>query len=190
MAVETNSTGLPTTAQGSNAGEIGSFETINGMRFAVRPIRVEDELLLADFHRQLSEESVYRRYFGPMKLETRVAHERLLRRCLNDSREQVAFVAEHTDSAGAPHIAGVARLARIPGRNSAELAFVVADRYQHHGLGKYLLSRMIAVGRELALEQLEAEVLSENDDMKHLFRNAGFRLSTPQAGVLTARLAL
>lgn len=190
MAVQINNTEAATTAQESSTAEISSFETIDGMRFTVRPIRPEDEALLADFHGRLSEDSVYRRYFVPMKLETRVAHERLLRRCRVDGHEQVALVAEHTDSAGAPHIAGVARLARIPGGNSAELAFVVADQYQHRGLGNHLLHQMIEIGRQQGLLALEAEVLADNYTMRSLFRRAGFDLSTPAEGVLRARLVL
>jgi acetyltransferase len=190
MPARVNNTESPDTSMMNCSVDTVEVETTDCMRFTVRPIRTQDVRLLADFHRQLSEESVYRRYFSPLKLETRVAHNRLLRRCRVDEREQVALVAEHQDTAGAPHIAAVARLIRMPGQNSAELAFVVADLYQHRGLGKYLLSRMIATGRELDVKQLEAEVLAENEAMKHLFRAAGFVLSAPEAGVLSAHLAL
>ncbi len=190
MSVSISNTERPKISMSSCGGDVSIFESADRMRFTVRPIRVEDEPMLAEFHRQLSEESVYRRYFAPLKLETRVAHGRLLRRCMIDGREQVALVAEHKDEMGVVHIAGVARLVTISGRNSAELAFVVADFYQHRGLGTYLLSRMIGIGRERGLKQLEAEVLAENDGMKRLFRHAGFRLSAPEAGVLAACLVL
>ena len=191
MSVPINNTELASTSlRPSWAGHVSMFETTSGICFTVRPIRPEDEPLLADFHRRLSDESVYLRYFAPMKLETRVAHERLLRRCMVDGHEQFALVAEHKDEAGVLHIAGVARLDRISGRDSAELAFVVADQYQHRGLGGYLLQRMIEIAREQTLQQLEAEVLADNYPMKDLFRRAGFSLSVPQSGVSTARLVL
>ena len=44
------------------------------MAFKIRPIRPEDEPFMAKFHETLSEESVYHRYFGPLKLDQRTAH--------------------------------------------------------------------------------------------------------------------
>ncbi len=50
----------------------------------IRPIRPEDEPLLVAFHRTLSEESVYLRWFHMMSLNHRIAHERLVRICFTD----------------------------------------------------------------------------------------------------------
>ncbi len=44
----------------------------------IRPIRPEDEPRIADLHRQLSERSVRLRYFQPLQLSQRTAHERLI----------------------------------------------------------------------------------------------------------------
>ena len=49
----------------------------------VPPDPAEDEPLLVKFHQTLSPESVYRRYFSQLKLDQRIAHERL-RICAND----------------------------------------------------------------------------------------------------------
>ena len=47
----------------------------DGNDVIIRPIRPEDEPLLIKFHENLSERSVYLRYFQPLKLTQRTAHE-------------------------------------------------------------------------------------------------------------------
>ena len=46
--------------------------------------------MMVKFHETLSEESVYYRYFTQLKLDQRVAHERLTRMCFNDYDREIA----------------------------------------------------------------------------------------------------
>jgi acetyltransferase len=172
------------------AGYITEFQARDGTHFSVRPIRPDDEPLLADFHRHLSEETVYRRYFAPLRLDVRVAHERLLKRCLIDYHNEMALVAAYTDSGGEQRLAAVARLVKMGDSNCAEVAFVVADQHQRHGLGTYLLERIIAIARQEGFGELEAILLAENLSMKDLFRRAGFQFQSPLGSDITARLKL
>ena len=57
------------------------WTTTNGALVTIRPIRPEDEPLMAPFHRTLSEQSVHLRYFHLMKLSQRIEHERLAQVC-------------------------------------------------------------------------------------------------------------
>jgi len=134
---------------------VSEFQASDRTHFVVRPIRPDDEPLLVDFHHQLSEETVYRRYFTPLRLDVRVAHERLLQHCLIDYHNEVALVATYLDETGEPHLAAVARLIKLAGSNSAEVAFVVADQHQRHGLGTYLLNRIIDIARKEGIRALE-----------------------------------
>ncbi|HET9183174.1 MAG TPA: GNAT family N-acetyltransferase [Candidatus Angelobacter sp.] len=169
---------------------ISSFQASDGRIFTVRPIIQEDEQLMVDFHRQLSEGTVYRRYFAPLKLESRIAHERLLKRCLIDYHDEIALVAEWRDEQCAPHLAAVGRLVRTPTSNTAEVAFVVADAYQGRGLGGYLLQKVIEIARTEGLTGLEAEVLADNHEMIDLFRRTGFHFTLPDGGTVMARREL
>ena len=60
-------------------------------------IRPEDEPLMAEFHRTLSDRTVYLRYFASLSLSTRIDHERLLRICFGDYEREMVLVAEHRD---------------------------------------------------------------------------------------------
>jgi acetyltransferase len=144
---------------------------------------------MVDFHRQLSEMSVYMRYFLPLKLDVRVAHERLFTKCFIDYDRELALVAEYRVE-GTRRLAGIARMIRNHTGNSAEVAFLVADKFQNRGLGTYLLESAVKIARQEGIAVLEASTLSENFNMKDMFVKAGFRFSAPEDGVVTATLRL
>ena len=152
--------------------------TLNdGRRVTIRPIRPEDEPLIVKFHQSLSEESVYFRYFHMMKLQARVAHERLTRICFIDYDREMALVADYLDpDTGEQEILGVGRLSKIYGTNEAEFGMLVSDRHQGLGLGTELLHSLIDVGRQEQLSCITAEILPENYTMQHLCRKLGFNL--------------
>ncbi len=169
---------------------ISEWQTPDATIFTIRPIRPEDEPLVVEFHHQLSDRSVYFRYFHPIKLDMRVTHQRLITKCFVDYDRELALVAEYTDEAGARHIAGIARLVRDRSGHGAEVAFVVADKYQSRGLGSHLLERTIAVARSERITLLEGAMLADNYNMRDMFTRAGFRFGAPADGTVEARLEL
>jgi acetyltransferase len=159
----------------------------------VRPIRPEDEPLMARFHESLSERSVYMRYFHAMNLTRRTAHERLTRICFIDYEREMALVAERENpETGEPEILGVARLSRNRADPSeAEFSILVNDRYQRQGIGTVLMEKILEVGREEGLRHITAEILFENRAMQHLIKKFGFRLHRDlEEGVVKADLDL
>ncbi|MFS8884637.1 GNAT family N-acetyltransferase [Synechococcus sp. H70.2] len=157
----------------------------------IRPIRPEDELLVIQFHRHVSDYSIYLRYFHPIKYSARIAHERLVRICFNDYDREIALVAERQDPE--PHLLGISRLSKKHGLpEEAEFALLVADPYQRQGIGTELLTRLIQVARCEGIRRLTGEVLSENEGMRRLCRRLGFQLlpSPEDPGLLRATLDL
>lgn len=149
----------------------------SGVQVTIRPIRPEDEPFLVKFHETLSEESVYYRYFSQLKLDQRIAHERLTRMCFNDYDREIALVAEYRDpKSKAIEILGVGRLSKARGLNEAEFALVISDRWQNQGLGTELLKRLVQIGRAEKLDLISASMLAENHAMHHVSRNVGFKL--------------
>jgi acetyltransferase len=149
----------------------------DGNQVTIRPIRPEDEPLIAKFHETLSDRSVYLRYFCSLSLSRRVAHERLLRICFGDYDREMALVAEYTDpTTGERRILGVGRMNKLHGRNEAEVAALVSDRYQKMGLGHELLRRVVQIARDERLSLVSAEMLPDNVAMQAVFRRLGFRI--------------
>ncbi len=148
----------------------------DGTTVGIRPIRPEDEALMVRFHQTLSERSVYARYFAPLQLEQRVAHERLSRLCFIDYDREMALVVEHPGSNGQREIIGVGRLSKLHGRSEAEFALTIGDQWQNHGLGTQLLRMLVQVGRDEKLERITAIILGDNHEMQHVARKAGFTM--------------
>lgn len=170
---------------------IGEFVTKKGVSLTVRPIRPEDEPLVARFHETLSERSVYFRYFHMMKLGQRTAHERLTRICFIDYDRDMALVAVARDEDGQPAIVGVGRLTKQRGTNVGEFAVTISDGYQGSGLGTHLLSRVVDVGRDEGLDAIVADILPENRDMQRVSEKVGFTCTYDgEEGVVRAFLSL
>lgn len=149
----------------------------DGTPVTIRPIRPEDEPLMAEFHRTLSDRTVYLRYFASLSLSSRIAHERLLRICFGDYEREIVLVAElHTPQTGARRILGVGRLNKVQSRSTAEVAILVADEFQARGLGFQLLSRVVQVAREEKLTRVRSEMLHDNLAMQILSKRVGFEL--------------
>ena len=102
----------------------------DGTAVTIRPIRPEDEPLIAQFHTTLSERSVYLRYFCSLSLTARVEHERLARICFAGYDRGFALVAEKKNpETGSSEILGVARFSAINSAE-AEAAVLVSDQWQ------------------------------------------------------------
>jgi len=155
----------------------------DGTPVTIRPIRPEDEPLMVHFHETLSAESVYHRYFSQLKIDERIAHERLTRICFNDYDREIALVAESNDpKTGRRAILGIGRLSKVRNLNEAEFALLISDACQRQGLGSELLRHLIQIGRDEKLTRLTAVILADNHAMLHLSRKAGFKVQHESGG--------
>ncbi len=146
----------------------------DGKAVILRPIRPEDEPLVIQFHKELSENSVRQRYFEFMSLDKRIAHKRLMRICFTDYDREWAIVAELTR----PHkqIVGIGRLTRIPGTLLAQVKMAIVDAYHHLGLGTQLLQQLLKIAQQEKIEAVDAYILAENEGMLKMCERLGFTL--------------
>jgi acetyltransferase len=163
----------------------------NGQPLTIRPIRPEDEPLMVGFHQKLSERTVYLRYFQPLKLSQRTAHERLRRICFTDYDREMVLVGEHKNDAGKREIIAVGRLSKLHRRDEAELAVLIHDGFQHLGIGTELYRRLIAIAKDEKLRRLQCTVLAENREMRAICEKLGFRMKADiEDATVTAELNL
>ena len=164
----------------------------DGSNVVFRPIRPEDETLMVEFHKSLSDSTVYLRYFQMQRLESRVAHERLIRKCFLDYDREIALVVERLGKETGRHeLIGVGRLARQRRIEEAELGVVVADRCQGAGLGTELMRRLLQIARAEEIQRIEAHILAENPPMIALAKRFHFDcVSDEDTASLTATLDL
>jgi acetyltransferase len=150
---------------------------IAGVKVTIRPIRPEDEPLLVEFHKTLSDRSVYLRYFGILSLEERIMHERLRRVCFIDYDRQIALVVDLKNPDGTHQILGVGRLIKEHGTDEAEFAVLISDPWQGKGLGSEVLRLLVEIGRKERLGRIVGHVAAENTMMKRVSEEVGFNLS-------------
>lgn len=143
--------------------------TDDGLRYSVRPIRPDDADRLVAFHSGLSSRTCYLRFFSFHPVLTASEVERFTH---VDYVDRLALVAVIDD-----RIIGVGRYDRKPGTNEAEVAFVVADEYQHHGIGSLLLDELVAAARTRGIGMFLADTLCENRSMLEVFLHSGFTVS-------------
>jgi acetyltransferase len=169
---------------------VSSFTTRDGATIRIRPIRPEDEPKMVRFHEKLSEETVHMRYLQNLKLDRRVAHERLTRICFIDYDREMALVAE--TMGGSEEIVAVARFSKSHGRDDAEVAVLVRDDFQRRGIGVAILQRLVEAARQEKVARLVAFMVAENFGMQKIAAKAGFmldRVSDPRMVVATKELA-
>ena len=160
-----------------------SAELRDGARITIRAIEPEDRDDLAAGFQRLSDESRYRRFFGPMKELSERDLDRLTR---VDHRDHEALVA--VDEATGDGV-GVARYVRTE-PDVAEPAVVVADDWQHRGVGSRLLEALSARAVEEGVVSFRAPVLAQNHDAISLLHHMGETSTTRLGREVEVRIRL
>jgi len=149
----------------------------DGQVLRMRPIRPEDEPLVVEFHRSLSEKTVFQRYLRYLGFDERTAHERLIRICFLDYDRELALVAESEDpKTGMPQIVGIGRLSRLFGTDDATFAVLVTDVRQGKGVGMELLRRLVEIARAEGVATLGADMRADNVGMRRAAEKVGFTI--------------
>jgi acetyltransferase len=132
---------------------------------------------MEQFHRTLSPDSVYRRYFSMIALGERIRHSRLDHICHPDPREEIVLVAETWNEIEQhEQIVAVARISNAPNATTGELAVVVADAYQGQGIGTELVRRLFDAARRRGLRHIRAEMMADNFQMRRICTRSGMQL--------------
>ena len=137
----------------------------DGTAVCVRPIQQSDIGLLISFHARLSPESIYRRYFGA---HPTLSREEALHDADIDYQKRMAFVVVVSEQ-----LVGFASYESIPSTSVAEIAFLVADEVQHHGVATLLFESLAAYARSVGISRFVAEVQRDNANMLEVFGATG-----------------
>lgn len=148
----------------------------DGSSVTVRPIGPEDEPLVKDFHKHLSEQTIYFRYFRVINYTQRVAHERLTKICFIDYDREIAIVAERKRPDGEREILAVGRLAKSLDQDEGEFAVIVADHAQRLGLGTIFLRRIVEMAKAEKVKRVVGNILTENVGMLKISERLGFKI--------------
>jgi RimJ/RimL family protein N-acetyltransferase len=152
------------------------YELPSGTRLLIRPIEPGDKERLVNGLRQLSEESIRRRFLASKPRFSR-AELRYLTEV--DGVNHIALVA--VLERNPDQLVAVARCVRLPDRSAtAEMAIVVGDPWQNQGLGRALATGLADAARAAGIRRFAATMLGDNEPARRLMRTFARRLQEGQ----------
>ena len=159
----------------------------DGASILIRPIRADDKRMLEDGLRQLSDESVHRRFLTPKRGFSR-SELRYLTEV--DGRDHVALVVEDPRQP-ARRLIAVGRFVRLhDDPEAAEVAIVVADDWHRRGLGTVLSEQLATEARRVDVRRFTATIAAENVPAQRLMRKLTSHLERQSSGSGVEELVL
>lgn len=159
----------------------------DGTEVELRLVRPDDKPLMLAAWERLSPESRYRRFFSAKGVLT---SEELRYLTELDNVDHLAIGAS-CRRGGETVALGVARFVRMADRpDMADAAVTVVDDVQRLGLGRLLLTRLVAAARERGIERFRCDVLATNEGMRRLLRSLAPVLERPEGPLVTVELPL
>ncbi|MGV9379957.1 N-acetyltransferase family protein [Nonomuraea sp. NPDC003707] len=151
----------------------------DGVEVTVRPLTSIYREAVRDLHDRCSPESRRFRYFTSMPALPARTFDRLC-----DRSRGFSLVAGHDGQ-----VVAMANLMFTPDPGIAEMAFLVEDRWQGHGLGTAMARMLVRSARDLGYAEVKATMLSDNARMRRLLISLGATLGyTEDPGVMEGRL--
>jgi acyl-CoA hydrolase/GNAT superfamily N-acetyltransferase len=144
----------------------------DGMLVSFRPVHPTDEHSMRDLLYTLSQETVYYRF---MTHKSKFSHQQVQNFVYIDHRQDVAIVGTVPEAHG-EDIVAVGRYYLDPKSNRAEVAFVIRDDWQNHGIGTFLFNHLVSLAKRSGIAGFTAEVLRDNRRMHNIFNHCGFRV--------------
>lgn len=155
----------PTLVVPSDDDPVGRIALPDGRTAALSRMRSTDGPRLLRFHRTLTPETTYLRFF---MIHTELSTDEVDHFVSVDHHDREAIVATIGDE-----LVAVGRYDRSGGTQEAEVAFLVADEVQGQGLGRALFDALVVRAGEEGIATFVADVLPHNTRMLRLFRGTG-----------------
>ena len=155
------------------------YTTQESEQVLIRPVKPEDADPMMDFFETLSTQTIYLRFFTPLK---QLSKRMLIQLTQIDYDREVALVAWFPAHKG-EKIIGTARIIFTANGTEGEFAIMLADSWQGKGIGAALLKSCLAFSKRYGLKRVFGVVLRENRQMLRLADKLGFKkVSTPASG--------
>lgn len=153
------------------------YTTQESEQVLIRPIKPEDAKPMQDFFEKLSTQTIYLRFFTPLK---QLSKRMLIQLTQIDYDREVALVALFPAQSGGK-IIGSARIIFTASGTEGEFAIMLADSWQGKGIGAALLKSCLAFSKRYGLKRVFGVVLRENRQMLRLADKLGFKKASSRA---------
>jgi GNAT superfamily N-acetyltransferase len=140
-----------------------------GIEIRFRHIKPSDEEEMRRLFYRFSDQSVYYRYFSPIKT---MPHAKMQQYVNVDCNRAISIVALAGPSEE-ERIIAEARFVKDKVKPYGDVAFIVDEEYQGIGIATYLYQMLIRQGKERGLKGFMADVLGSNKSMMKVFEKGG-----------------
>lgn len=151
-----------------------AIETLagDGTHLMIRPVKPEDAPMFLRFHKTLSENSLYNRFFRHVTELTPNLLDRLTR---TDDPRKIVLVAlsHHNDK---ETMTGVVRIIGRANEKTGDFFIIVTDAWQNRGIATQLLKTALNIARSRGYQTICGATLPENEGMLQLARKLGFQV--------------
>ncbi len=137
----------------------------SGIRVRFRAIKPSDEEEMRRLFYRFSDQSVYYRYFAPIKT---MPHSKM-QEYVNVDFSRAMSIVGVVGEPGQGHIIAEARYIKDQKRPLADVAFVVDEQYQGMGIATYLYKMLTRLAKDRGILGLTADVLASNKGMMKVF---------------------
>lgn len=144
----------------------------NGREIFLRPIMPTDEHLVVDLFQRLSTHSVYLRFLTHL----RTLPKDMLYRFTHVNYKSEFALAGIIEEDGKDAIIAIARYAYTPHDNITDLAVAVRDDWQHLGLGKSLLKKIVEIGKEHGIRRFGGMIDPHNKIIMQILLELGYKV--------------
>jgi len=142
----------------------------NDLTIRFRPIKPSDEEDMRNLFYRFSDNSVYYRYFSPVKT---MPHSKMQEYVNVDYVNTMSIVGIHTDG-GTANVIAEARYVRLKNKPFADVAFVVDEKYQGKGIATFIFLLLIEIAKEKGIKGFTADVLASNKPMMRVFEKSPY----------------
>ena len=142
--------------------------TRSGLRLNVRPAAPEDEALLGDFFKHVTQDDLRFRFLSAVR---EVGHNVLVDLVKVDHTQTENFLAFDAET---KLLVATAMLAAEPSMRLAEVAIAVRTEYKHRGIGWTLLDYVAGYATARGIKKIESVESRDNREAISLEREMGF----------------
>ena len=146
----------------------------NGLTVNFRTIKPSDEEKLRRLFYRFSEQSVYNRYFNPIKS---MPHKRI-QEYVNVDCESTLSIVGVVGASGNERIVAEARYVKYKDSPLADIAFAVDDEFHGLHIASHLYKILFQLARERGVQGFTADVLGSNKQMLNVFKNGELTVTT------------
>ncbi len=166
--------------------DIGATHTFKGgIKVRFRAIKPSDEEEMRRLFYRFSDETVYYRYFSPIKT---MPHSKMQEYVHVDFSKALSIVGL-VGKSGSGRVIAEGRFARRDDKPYGDVAFVVDEAYQGLGIASDIFKMLIKHAKERGLKGMTADVVASNRSMMKVLEKSGLPVKARlESGVYTVTM--